>query len=127
LDVCLQYALSLASRLDFTPYELITRLHFQLNMSFGAGKTTVATSLANLYDVPILKIDDIIIASFTSQTPSGTQARELCAEAARRLAEESRPADETALSQRGLPPGSVSTDGLTVPNQGIGNSLTVDR
>lgn len=82
--------------------------------SITPGKTTVATALSKFYDIPILKIDDVIIASLSSGTASGTMARDLCAEAARRIADEGRGADE--LLQRGLP--GLSTEALTAHTQG---------
>ena len=44
----------------------------------------------------MLTIDDVIITSLATSSVNGLRARELCAEAARRLADESAAADERA-------------------------------
>ena len=86
---------------------------------FIAGKTSVASSLASHYDIPILKLDDIIVASFSSGTTYGNQARELCAEAAQRIAEEKRAYDDPVLmSQRGPAGAALSTAAVTAYSQG---------
>jgi len=91
-----------------------------LCLSSNSGKTTTATSLASRYDIPVLNMDDIIMASFSTGTLCGSQARDLCAEAARRLADDSRQAEDALLSQRGQPGGGLSTDALTVHSQVTG-------
>lgn len=87
---------------------------------FEQGKSTVASSLARQYDIPVLKLDDIIITSFSSGTLSGTQARDLCAEAARRIADDTRQVDDALPSQRGQTAGGLSMEALTVHTQGAG-------
>jgi len=55
-------------------------------------------ALSRHYDIPVLTIDDIIIASLSTSSVNGMRARQLCAEAAHRL----RPGDELAADERQL-------------------------
>jgi hypothetical protein len=81
-----------------------------------SGKTTVASILAARYDVLLMKIDDVIIESMRGNTANGVRARDLCAEAARKLADENRPSDDAAGSHRG-PAGGLSVEALNAHTQ----------
>ena len=70
----------------------------------GAGKTSTASALSRHYDIPVLTIDDVIMTSLSTSSAHGARARELCAEAARRLSDESIAGDER---------GPISVDALS--------------
>jgi len=58
------------------------------------GKTSTAAALSEHYDVPVLTLDDVIIASVQqAMTVHGQRARQLCADAATRRLQ--RPGDVT--------------------------------
>ena len=70
-----------------------------------AGKTSTARALSRHYDVPVMTIDDVIVASLATGSVSGARARQLCAEAARRL----RGGDELTDERQLLSVDTIST------------------
>ena len=56
-----------------------------------AGKSKVSLQIAKLYGAALLNIDAIVMEAIAhGNTPAGLRAREMCAEAAHRRAEEVR-------------------------------------
>ena len=56
-----------------------------------AGKSKLAVQIAKLYGAALLNVDAVVLEAIANgNTPAGLKARELCAEAAHRRAEEVR-------------------------------------
>jgi len=74
-----------------------------LDVSNCVGKSGLSASLSEHYDIPVLTVDDVIIASLSSSSVAGARARQLCAEAGRRLtADECRTAAAPAAGDDDL-------------------------
>ena len=93
------------------------------------GKTSTAIQLAKRYETALLTIDGVVMEAIANgNTPAGLKARELCAETARKKAEEMRAAEGD--DQGGAPgdkkaPGGLSVEALTAHTQGAGQSQFV--
>jgi hydrocephalus-inducing protein len=78
------------------------------------GKTKAATVLAKHYDCPLLTIDSIITdAIANSKSTSAARARQLCAEAATKHAEEQRALDAIMQQNAAANAGTVNSTGLS--------------
>jgi len=75
----------------------------------AVGKSTAAAAFSQHYDIPVLKIDDVITASMATNSANGLRVRELCAEAGRRLTDESTAGEERPL---------LSTDAVSAHSHG---------
>lgn len=59
-----------------------------------SGKTATSVQLAKKYSAALLTIDSVVIEAISNgSTPAGIKARDLCAETAKRKAEEQRMLD----------------------------------
>ena len=99
-----------------------------------SGKTTTAVALAKKYEAALLNVDAVVVEAITNGiTPAGLRARELCAEAALRRAEELRaqegddaggaqPAETTGpgAGGGGKKAGGLSVEAVTAHTQGSG-------
>lgn len=66
-----------------------------------SGKTTASVALAKHYECALLTIDNIIIDAIANSTsPAAARARQYCAEAAAKYAEENRALEEKAEQNR---------------------------
>ncbi|ESO91099.1 hypothetical protein LOTGIDRAFT_122343, partial [Lottia gigantea] len=75
-----------------------------------AGKTSAAVTLAKHYETAILTVDGVVSDAISNgNTQAGRQARELCAEAARKKAEEIRGSEleEAERKNAGAAPGAL--------------------
>lgn len=82
------------------------------------GKSDTAIQLAKRYEAALLTIDTVVTEAIANaNTPAGRKARELCAEAARRKAEELEGRDEA--TDKVKVPG-LSVEALTAHTQGSG-------
>ena len=78
-------------------------------------------ALARRYEAALLTVDGVVMEAITNgNTPAGLKARELCAEAAARRAEELRAAEE----EGGTGPGEGTT--TEKPSKKTGGGLSVE-
>lgn len=86
-----------------------------------AGKSTVAIALARHYNAAMLTLDGVIMDAIASgNTSAGMRARQLCAEAAHRKAEEVRLQESEESEKK---PAGLSVEAVTVHTQGGGGYL----
>ncbi|XP_025115052.1 hydrocephalus-inducing protein-like isoform X4 [Pomacea canaliculata] len=87
------------------------------------GKSTVAIALARHYNAAMLTLDGVIMDAIASgNTSAGMRARQLCAEAAHRKAEEVRLQESEESEKK---PAGLSVEAVTVHTQGGANPSVI--
>ena len=93
-----------------------------------SGKSTTAGSLAKRYDAALLTLDGVIIDAIASgSTTQALRVRDMCAEVARRAAEELRQVDSVVeeVDKKPIGGGNLSVEALTAHTQGAGKDLSL--
>lgn len=80
-----------------------------------------AVTLAKHYEASLLTVDNIVLEAISNgNTPAGLKAREMCAEAAQRHAEETKALEGEEVVEAGKKAGGLSVEALTAHTQGTG-------
>ncbi|KAK6174452.1 hypothetical protein SNE40_017727 [Patella caerulea] len=90
-----------------------------------AGKTSTAVTLAKHYEASILTVDGVVLDAISNgNTAAGRQARELCAEAARKKAEEQQGREQEEAEKRSGA-GGLSVEAVAAHTQAGGAQIGI--
>ena len=91
------------------------------------GKTTLSIQIAKHFEAALLTIDGVVLEAISNgNTPAGLKARELCSEAAHRVAEELKAAEAEGgdvvgdVKKGPAAAGGLSVEAVTAHTQGTG-------
>merc|ERR1712226_193566 len=84
-----------------------------------SGKSSTAVMIAKRYEAALLNVDSIVLEAISNgNTPAGLKAREMCAEAAAKRAEELRAMEGEDPEKKAA--GGLSVEAVTAHTQGTG-------
>jgi hydrocephalus-inducing protein len=86
------------------------------------GKTTAAISLAKRHEAALISVNAVVMEAISNgNTPAGRRARQLCSDAAHRLAEEQRALEgEGEVIEKKVTTGGLSVEAVAAHTQGTG-------